>query len=307
MSPDLFVLGTAQLGGLYTAMDEGTARATLEAAWDAGVRSFDTAPHYGAGLAERRLGAFLRSVPREEFTVSTKVGRLLVDTDEDVEGVEGFYGGDRRRRVRNYSRDGVLRSLDDSLARLGLDHVDTLYLHDPDDHMDQAIGEGFPALAQLRDEGVIAHAGAGMNTVAPLIRLVHETDADQIMLAGRYTLIDRSAETELLPLCVQRSVAVVAAGVYNSGLLADPRPGAPFDYRPAPPEQLEIATRVGELCRQHQVPLRAAALQFPLTHPAVRAVAVGCRGPQQVGENLALLGTPLPADLKEALGYASTG
>ena len=146
-----------------------------------------------------------------------------------------------------------------------------------------------------------------MNQAPALTRFARETDVDCVMVAGRYTLLDQSAADELLPICLERGVGVLAAGVFNSGVLADPRPGAPFDYRPAAPEQLEIATRVGELCRQHHVPLRAAALQFPLAHPAVRAVAVGCRGPQQVGENLALLGTPLPADLKEALGYTSTG
>ena len=302
---DRFVLGGGPLGGLYAALDDDTAAAMLHAAWECGVRSFDTAPHYGAGLAERRLGAFLREHPRDEYTVSTKVGRLLVDieedTDEDTEGVEGFYGGDRKRRLRDYSRDGVLRSLEESLRRLGLDRVDTVYVHDAEDYVDEAVGQACPALVRLRDEGVVRHVGAGMNTVAPLLRIVRETAADQILVAGRYTLLDRSAGDELLPLCHERGVRVVAAGVYNSGLLADPRPGAPYDYVPADPATVERAVRLRDMCAAHGVPLRAAAVQFPLGNPAVAAVAVGCRDAEQVRDAVRMLTTPLPAALRQAL------
>jgi D-threo-aldose 1-dehydrogenase len=299
--PDRFVLGGAPLGGLYAALDDDTAAGMLQAAWDCGVRSFDTAPHYGAGLSERRLGAFLRDRPRGAYTVSTKVGRLLVDTDEDTEGVDGYHGGDRKRRVRDYSRDGVLRSLEESLRRLGLDRVDTVYVHDPDEFVDEAVGQACPALVRLRDEGVVRHVGAGMNHVAPLLRIVRETAVDKIMVAGRYTLLDRSAGDDLLPACQERGVRVVAAGVYNSGLLADPRPGAPYDYAPAGAALVERALRLRDVCAAHGVPLRAAAVQFPLGHPAVEAVAVGCRDADQVRDALRMLGTPLPAALRRAL------
>lgn len=285
----LFVLGAAQIGGLYSAVDEATAHDTLQAAWDLGVRRFDTAPHYGAGLSERRLGAFLQNLPRNSFILSTKVGRLLVDTDEDTEGVASFYGGDRKRRVLDYSADGVRRSLDESLQRLGLDRIDIALIHDPDEHMDQAVGAAYPALHELRRQGVLASVGAGMNHTAPLTRIVCETDVDTVMLAGRYTLLDRSAEIELLPACVDRGVSVIAAGVFNSGLLADPKPGATYDYAEAPAEVLARARQMQAACAGYGVPLRAAALQFALAHPAVTTVAVGVRTAAQVRDNLDLL------------------
>jgi D-threo-aldose 1-dehydrogenase len=299
---DQFVLGGAQLGGLYRVTSDEEAWETLERAWDAGVRRFDTAPHYGAGLSERRLGSFLASKPRDEFVVSTKVGRLLVPTDEDTEGDAGFFGGDRNRRVLDYSADGVLRSVEESLGRLGLDRVDTLYVHDPDDHVDQAVREAVPALVRLREEGVVRHVGAGMNFTEPLTRIVTETDADQIMLAGRYSLLDRSAEAELLPRCLERGVEVVAVGVYNSGLLADPVAGATYDYEEAPIELLERAREVQRLCAAYDVPLRAAALQFPLRHGAVTQVGVGCRGAAQVDDNLAMFTVDVPEELWGELG-----
>jgi D-threo-aldose 1-dehydrogenase len=298
---DRFVLGGAPLGGLYAALDDDTAAAMLRAAWDLGVRAFDTAPHYGAGLSERRLGAFLREHPREEYTVSTKVGRLLVDTQEETDGDEGFRGGDRKRRVRDYSRDGVLRSLEESLRRMGLDRVETVYVHDPDEHVDQAVEQALPALERLRDEGVVRHVGAGMNAVTPLLRIVRESGVDRVMVAGRYTLLDATAGDELLPLCHGRGIGVVAAGVYNSGVLADPRPGARYDYAPANEGTIERGVRLRELCEAHGVPLRAAAVQFPLGHPAVAAVAVGCRDADQVRDAVRMLATPLPAALREAL------
>jgi D-threo-aldose 1-dehydrogenase len=300
-SAEQFVLGCAQLGGLYRPLDDGTAQQTLEAAWEAGIRHFDTAPHYGAGLSERRVGAFLRQLPRGSYTLSTKVGRLLVDTDEDTEGVDGFYGADPKRRVLDYSGPGVRRSIEESLDRLGLDRIDTIFIHDPDDHMDQAIGQAYPELHRMRAEGLLAHIGAGMNAVAPLIRLVRETEADTIMLAGRYTLLDREAEPDLLPLCAERRVSVVVAGVYNSGLLAAPQPGATYNYAEAPPELVAQALRLQEICAAHGVPLRAAAMQFALAPPAVTAVAVGCRTAEQVRDNLDMLTHPVPAQLWDDL------
>ncbi len=301
--PAQLVLGGAQLGGLLRATSDDEVWETLERAWDAGVRHFDTAPHYGAGLSERRLGRFLATKPRQQFVVSTKVGRLLVPTDEDVEGVEGFYGGDRNRRVLDYSADGVLRSVDESLERLGLDRVDTLYVHDPDDHLDEAISAAIPALVGLREQGVVDHVGAGMNFTEPLLRIVTETEADQIMLAGRYSLLDRSAETALLPRCLERGVHVVVVGVYNSGLLADPVAGATYDYAQAPAELLERARAVQQACAAYDVPLRAAALQFPLRHAAVTQVGVGCRGAAQVDDNVAMFGAGVPEELWDELRW----
>lgn len=310
-APDWFVLGCSQLGNLNRITTDDEAWETLETAWDAGVRHFDTAPHYGAGLSERRVGAFLATKPREEFTVSTKVGRLLV-ADPDLSAVpddewatttvEGFVGADRRRRVLDHSGDGVVRSLDESLTRLGLDRVDTVYVHDPDrpDQLERTIREAVPALAGLREQGVLAHVGAGMNHAAPLTRLVRETgpgQVDQIMVAGRVTVLDRDGEQTLLPACVERGVGVVAAAVFNSGVLADPRPGASYDYGQVPTEVLHRAVRIKELCQRYDVPLRAAALQHPLRRPAVTHVAVGCRGRTQVLDNLAMAQVRVPDDL----------
>ncbi|MCG3776802.1 MAG: D-threo-aldose 1-dehydrogenase [Nitrospira sp.] len=296
-----FVLGCAVIGGLYRAVAEATSQAMLEAAWEVGVRSFDTAPHYGAGLSERRLGAFLREFPRDSFQLSTKVGRLLVPTDTDVEGREGFFGGDSFDRVRDYSAEGVRRSLEESLERLGLDRIDTALIHDPEDYMDWAIGEACPALLSLRSQGVIASVGAGMNLSAELTRLVRETDVDTVMLAGRYTLLDRSAEFDVLPACVDRGVSVMAAGVFNSGILADPKHGAHFDYQTAGEHTVLAALHLKELCAAYGVPLRAAAAQFPLRHPAVVTVCVGARTAQQVRENVAMLDVFIPPELWAAI------
>lgn len=291
---DRFVLGCAVIGGLYRAVDDTTAEQMFEAAWDVGVRAFDTAPHYGAGLSERRLGKFLQQFPRDSFTLSTKVGRLLVATDEDVEGAEGFYGGDHNRRVRDYSAAGVRRSLEQSLERLGLDRIDTALIHDPEDYMDQAVSEACPSLIELRDQGVIRSVGAGMNFSAELTRFVEETDVDTVMLAGRYTLLDRTAEADLLPACAERGVSIIAVGVYNSGILADPKAGANFNYGAAPDETVQQALHLKDLCESFDVPLRAVAVQFPLRNPVVATVAVGARTVEQVRDNVALLDTDVP-------------
>jgi D-threo-aldose 1-dehydrogenase len=294
---DRFVLGCAVIGGLYRPVDEATARRMLEAAWESGVRAFDTAPHYGAGLSERRVGAFLQQFPRDSFTLSTKVGRLLVPTDDDVEGVDAFFGGDHNRRVRDYSAQGVRQSIEESLERLGLDRIDTALIHDPEDFMDQAVAEACPSLVELRDQGVIRSVGAGMNFSAELTRFVRETGVDTVMLAGRYTLLDRSAEVDLLPACVEHGVSIIAVGVYNSGILANPKAGANFNYGAAPDETVNQALHLKALCESFDVPLRAVAVQFPLRHPAVATVAVGARTAEQVRDNVALMDTEVPTEL----------
>jgi D-threo-aldose 1-dehydrogenase len=299
--------GAAPIGNLYRATSDADARAALDAAWDGGMRYFDTAPHYGLGLSERRLGEALRDRPRAEFTVSTKVGRLLVADPAGADRRDsGFDVPADLRRVWDFSRDGVRRCIDASLERLGLDRVDIVYLHDPDDHWQEALEHGYPALAELRDQGAIGAIGAGMNQSQMLTDFVKHTDMDLIMLAGRYTLGEQDALDDLLPACQERGVAVVAVGVFNSGLLARDRPpaGAKYNYADAPPELVERANRIAGVCERHGVTLPSVALNFPLAHPAVVSVAVGCRNADQVNRNTALFNTALPealwADLREA-------
>lgn len=295
-SLDNFVQGTSQLGGLYTAVDDETAYGALETAWSLGVRHFDTAPHYGAGLSERRVGAFLSQFPRDSYTLSTKVGRLLVPAEGDLHDPY-FVGGDSNIRVFDFSRDGILRSFQDSLQRLGLDRIDTLYLHDPDDHLDQAIAEAYPALAKLREEGLISKVGAGMSNAPALERIVRETTVDEIMLAGRYTLMDRSAADSLLPICLEKKVNVVAVGVYGSGLLADPKPGAYYDYRAATDDEIDTAVDFRDAFAQHGIPLQAAAIQFPLQHPAISSVGIGARNATQSKGNVDFFNWNIPSAL----------
>ena len=299
--------GAAALGGLFRPVSEEQAEAALQAAWDAGIRYFDTAPHYGAGLSEERLGRFLARHPRGDYVLSTKVGRLLVPHDgpaSQIQGAGGFFGTPNRVRVRDYSRDGVLRSVEDSLRRLGLDRIDILYVHDPDEHEEQALREAYPALAGLRAEGAVRAIGVGMNTTRIPARFVRETDVDCVLIAGRYTLLDARAGTDLLPLCADRGVDVVGAGVFNSGLLANPEPGTPFDYAAAPQELVDRARRIAAACARHGVSLAAAALAFSRSHPAVRTVLLGMRSADEVRQNIAAAAQPVPSRLWQDLAGA---
>jgi D-threo-aldose 1-dehydrogenase len=288
------MFGGAPIGGLYAPVSAEAATGTLAAAWDAGIRAFDTAPHYGVGVSERRLGSFLAGRPRNEFTVSTKVGRRLVPAAGDVQGEEGFYDIPPLARVRDYTRDGVRRSLEESLGRLGLDRVDIVLIHDPDDVMEQAADEAYPALAELRAQGAVRAIGAGMNSAVALAWLVERCDLDCVLVAGRYTLLDQSAADVLFPLCRRRGVAVLAAGVFNSGILAGPGAGATYDYAPAPPAVLDRARRMRDACVCHGVPLPAAALQFALRHPAVTAAVVGARSAAEITADTSYLSTTIP-------------
>jgi D-threo-aldose 1-dehydrogenase len=297
-------LGCAALGNLLHPVTDEDAHATVAAAWDAGVRTFDTAPHYGLGLSERRLGAALRDRPRDTYTLSTKVGRLLVPHPEggaEDDLAHGFAVPAAHRRVWDFSADGVLRSLEASLERLGLDRVDVALLHDPDDHAEQALREAYPALERLRAEGVIGAIGVGMNQSALPARFLRETDIDVVLLAGRYTLLEQDSLTELLPEATARGRSVVIGGVFNSGLLTAPRPGATYDYAPAPQPVLDRALRLLEVCERHGVPLRAAALRFPFGHPAVTSVLTGARSPQEVRDTVEQLRRPIPDALWEEL------
>jgi D-threo-aldose 1-dehydrogenase len=289
--------GGAPIGGLFESVSEEQARECLEQAWTAGQHYFDTAPHYGAGLSEQRIGVFLATKPSNEWVLSTKVGRLIETTSSATPNSDGFVDESGVRRVFDFSRDGIRRSFDASLARLGVDKVDILFLHDPDDQWQQAIDEAWPALAALRDDGVVRSVGAGMNQTAMLTRFVQETDMDVVLLAGRYTLLEQESLDDLLPACVERGTSVVLGGVFNSGLLANPHRNATFDYQPAASDVLDKALRIDEVCARHGVATAAAALQFPLAHPAITTVVVGARSPREVEENSRYIDTPIPEQL----------
>ena len=309
-------LGGGPLGNLFRAVPDEQAAATVHAAYAAGIRLFDTAPHYGLGLAERRLGAALRSLPaaaRAEVTVSTKAGRLLepvtdadaADLPLDAEG--GFEVPAASRRVWDHSEAGLRRSLEDSLTRLGLDRVEVLYLHDPDVHdLEGALREGLPALVRLREEGLVDRVGVGSNDEAALARCVRAADLDEVMCAGRFTLLEQPAVSTLFPACAETGTAVVAAGVYNSGLLAtDAPPAAPtYDYEPAPAEVVARLRRLHQVCGAHGIPVPVAAVQLVARHPRVSAVVLGARSPEEITEGAARAQTEVPdalwADLVES-------
>jgi len=290
-------LGTAPLGGLYEAVSEEAARAVVDGAWAAGLRFFDTAPLYGHGLAERRLGAGLRARPRDQVVLATKVGRLLrADAPTDPEQ-QIFAEAPPLNPVFDFTEEGALTSLRESLERLGLERADVVHIHDPDNHHDQAVAGAYRALDRLRAEGRIAAVGAGMNQAGMLARFAREARFDCFLLAGRFTLLDQSGLDELLPLCAQRGIAVIVGGVFNSGILAGPVEGARYDYRPASSELVERAQRLGAVCERHGVPLAAAAIQFPLRHPAVAAVLVGARSAAEVEEDVRMFEWDVPEAL----------
>jgi D-threo-aldose 1-dehydrogenase len=292
-------LGCAQLGNLYRAMSDETAAEIVDTAWAQGIRYFDTAPHYGLGLSERRLGAALAGRPRADYVLSTKVGRLLVDNPGGAgeRDTEGFDVPATRTRRRDYSRDGVLRSLESSLARLDVDHVDIAFVHDPEDYVEEALAGALPALVELREQGVLRGIGLGMNFQDVLAEFVRRADVDVVMIAGRYTLLEQPALDDLLPLCEQRGVSVMAAGVFNSGILASARPGRTYNYEDAPPELVERATRIAEVCARHGVTLPEAAIALPAAHPAVASVVLGASSPAQVETNAARAAVHVPPAL----------
>jgi D-threo-aldose 1-dehydrogenase len=283
-------LGTGPLGGLYAAVPTATAHATVDAAWELGIRSFDTAPLYGSGLAEQRLGQALARRPRDEYTISTKVGRLL----KPGKPSPPFVGAPALEPVFDFSPEGVRRSLSESLERLELDRVDIALLHDSEDHMDVARR----ALDTVRELAPLV--GVGTNVVETALAFVDRAEVDLVLLAGRYTLLDRSAAEELLPLCADRGVPLIAAGVFNSGLLAG---GTTFDYEAAPPELLARRRGLEEICAHYDVPLLAAAIQFPLRHPGVTSILVGARSPQEITDDLRLLDVRIPDDLWAELAH----
>ncbi|MBT8227998.1 MAG: aldo/keto reductase [Dactylosporangium sp.] len=299
-------LGGASIGNLYRAVSDADADAVIEAAWAAGVRYFDTAPHYGLGLSERRLGARLRGLPRDEYVLSTKVGRLLVPdpAGADRRDRDGFDVPATTRRAWDFSADGVRRSLDDSLRRLGLDRVDLALIHDPEEGDPvAALAEAYPALHELRDWGVVGAIGVGSKRWQTLARFVAETDIDAVMLAGRYTLLEQPALAELLPACATRGVSVINVGVFNSGLLAVEHPDAEqhYEYGQAPDRLVRRAQRIAEVCRRHRTTLPAAALAFSGAHPAVASIVLGSGRAAHLRRNAELLALPPPPGLWQDL------
>lgn len=302
-----FGFGGAPIGNLYKAVDDEQAMDALAAAWERGIRYFDTAPHYGLGLSERRMGAFLEQHPRDEFVLSTKVGRLLVPNPDYAGGRDlrnQFDVPDDLMRHFDASEGGIRRSLEESLQRLGMDRVDILYLHDPEAYdLEWGLREGLPALAMLRAEGLVREIGIGVNDPAVATRAVREGVLDLVMIAGRYTLLEQPALSELLPTCEAYGVRVVNAAVFNSGLLATPNPSATskYDYGPVPPMVLQRARALADACAEFDVELPAAALQYSLRHPAVGTVVVGTASPPEVRQNVDRMRAEIPEELWASL------
>ena len=290
-------IGGAPIGSLFRTVSEDDACATVLRGLELGLNYIDTAPLYGHGVSEMRLGRVLKDVPRDSFVLSTKVGRVLNPVDSPPVSPH-FPSLPKLEAVFDYSRDGILRSLEESLQRLGLDRADIAYIHDADDQWDQAICEAYPTLAELRSQGVVKAIGVGMNQWEMETRFAREGDFDCFLLAGRYTLLDQSSLAELMPVCLEKNVSLVLGGPYNSGILAsDLGPGATYDYESAPVEIIERARRIKAVCDRYVVPLKAAALQFGLMHPAVAATIPGPRSVSEVEENFRMAGHPISGDL----------
>jgi D-threo-aldose 1-dehydrogenase len=293
-------LGTAAFGGLYASVTDEQCQETLSAAIDEDINYLDTAPHYGKGRSEMRIAQALKSIDRSSLVISTKVGRLLVpsSTDEDT----FFLDADNSvERQFDFSASGVRKSFEDSLMRLGTDYIDILFIHDPDAHADDAVLKAYPELEKMRSEGLIKAIGIGMNQCEIPSRFICETDIDMVLIAGRYSLLDQSAENELLPLALERGVDVIAAGVFNSGILANPVKGATYDYMPASEELIARAQHIREILDGHQISLAGAAMHFPLQHPAVKAVLVGCRTAGEVAKNVEEFDKAIPNKVWEDL------
>jgi D-threo-aldose 1-dehydrogenase len=295
-------MGGAALGGLYHEVPHDAAAQSVEAAWARGINLFDTAPLYGHGHSEERMGGVLQTHPRDTFVLSTKVGRVLVPADGSTVESVFFEKPAPFEPVFDFSYEGVMRSVEESLKRLRLDRVDILLIHDPDDHYQQALRGAYPTLHKLRSQGMVKAIGAGMNQAEMLALFAREGDFDCFLLAGRYTLIDHSGLRELLPLCEQKSISIIIGGPFNSGILAGGAvSGTKFNYQDASTEIVERVKKVEEVCRRHSVPLKAAALQFPLAHPAVASVIPGARCAAEVQENFTLMSLYIPGDFWQAL------
>lgn len=298
-------LGTAPLGGLFTSVSEKDAEATILSAIDSGITYFDTAPLYGYGNAERRLGQALRKSGKP-FVISSKVGRILYQIDPSNKTEDDSLGSyvdvdPNLTPVFDFSRDGILRSIEDTLKRTGLPRIDIAYIHDADDRIGEAIEKSYPVLSELRSQGVLKGIGVGMNYCAPSIRAVKEMDLDIILIAGRFSLLDQSAQDELFVECMRKNTGVVIGGVYNSGILANPVIGSTYDYEPAKQELIEKAIALREILKEFNIPLTAAAIQFPLRHPAVTAVLTGSRTIQELQSNISDFDRDIPKAAWDAI------
>ena len=312
-----FSFGGASLGNLYQAVPQADAMAALDAAWTAGMRYFDTAPHYGFGLSERRFGDYLRDKPRDQYVLSTKVGRLLQPVPEDQVPNLGFVDPLPFKLQYDYGYDGIMRSVDFSYARLGLNRIDILYVHDIGVythgveltrlHMRQLLDGGLKALEELKSNGVISAYGLGVNEVEVCLNVMRRAPLDCILLAGRYSLLDRSAEAELIPLCRKTQTSLVIGGVFNSGILATgARPDSHFDYGPASPDILAKVKAMETLASQSGYPLAAAAMQFPLHDPTVATVLIGTAKASSLRRNMELLEVDVPnADYEKYRPYTT--
>ncbi|MEE2628481.1 MAG: aldo/keto reductase [Candidatus Latescibacterota bacterium] len=289
-------LGCAAIGGLYGDIPDDQATQVVHKALDLGLNLFDTAPLYGSGKSEERLGRALRDVPRDAYVLASKVGRLLVASDDDQRDGSIFDNPPPFKPVFDFSYDGVMRSLEDSLKRLGVDRIDILHIHDPDAHWKEAIEGAYPALERLRSEGVISAVSAGMNQWEMLARFAREGDFDCFLLAGRYSLLDQSALDELLPLCTEKNIGIMAGGTYNSGILAKgAKPGATYNYGEAPADIMQKAQAIEAVAERHGVDVKAAASQFVFAHPAITCIIPGTRQPARVEENFNLLIDEIPS------------
>lgn len=303
--------GGTGVGNLYRAIPDEQAAATIQAAWNAGIRYFDTAPHYGLGLSERRIGDVLAAKPREEFILSTKVGRVLVPSPatRDTKDPEGFDVPAELRREWDPSEAGVRRSIEDSLERLGLDYIDVAYLHDPDVYsMEDAVKTALPALEKVRAEGLVKAIGVGTNTAGAALQCIEAADLDLLMLAGRFTMLEQPGSdgrpgAGLLDRCLELGTGVVSVGVYNSGILAKPElpADAHYNYSQASEEILERARELARVCKEYDVELPTAAIQFPFSHPAIINVTVGASKPEQITESAGRMSTNVPDALWQDL------
>ena len=289
-------LGTAPLAGLFKSVDISESDQLINTALESGINYFDTAPLYGHGLAEQRLGRILGKVSKP-FVLQTKVGRVL-NWVEKADPVPWFPDADPHiQPVFDYSADGIKRSFNESLERMGVDHIDIALMHDAENHIPQAINDAYPVLADLKRQGIIKAIGIGINFCDAAIEIMKNVDLDIALLAGRYTLLDQSAQNKLLPYALERKVDITIGGVFNSGVLADPKPGATFEYLPASDEIIAKAQAIGAFLKNLGIPLTAAALQFPLRHPAVTSVLTGSRNSSELTSNMADFDLDLPADI----------
>ena len=282
-----FGIGTSPFGGLFASVSESAVADVISTSMELGLNYFDTAPHYGMGSAEVRLGRNINHLPRSSFVVSTKVGRLIVPSEKaDDPGWENSTAA--VERIFDFSAAGIERSLLESLERLKMESVEMVFIHDPDGAADQAISEAYPVLERLRAEGIVKTIGIGITSNEIPTRFINETDIDVVLIALKYTLLDQSAATELLPTALKKGVSVIAGGVFNSGILTNPKAGATFNYEPASPEVLARAQKIEKFFVDRGVSLAQAALQFPMQHPAISAILVGCRSANEVTTNVAL-------------------